>query len=137
MRKQGLIFWFCIFPFITFGADGVDGCLIYTGVTSQQRLYYIPYTMGAGSPTEWIATNNTAGFNVVTATKCFHEVGPPCTVYKPGTTGTMHTASDVLYSGNYAVVIPCPIDDYVPLAVLASTGLGIFIFRRRNFNLVG
>lgn len=135
MTKLVYILSFCILPILTFGENGVDGCLIVTGITMQQRLYHIPYTEGAGSPTEWIATGNTAGYNVVTPKKCFQESGPPCSVYKPGTTGANPPPTEVIYYGTYAIVIPCPIDDYVPLVLLGSAGIGVFILKKREFGI--
>ncbi|RZK93159.1 MAG: hypothetical protein EOO98_00480 [Pedobacter sp.] len=116
-----------------FATDGVDGCHIIAG--SQSRNYHTPFGFGSGSPTEWVSTSSGGGgYNIITTTRCIENVGPSCTVYKYGT-GASPTAADILYIGTYAVMINCPIDDYIPLLAIFTLSLAVLKIRRTNLML--
>ena len=121
-------------------ADGVDGCHIFTG-GGQERVYWLPYPEGTGSPVRWIAQSagtfagsGGSGYNLQTATKCFNNVGPGCDVYKYGTTGVSPAPSEILFSGTYAIIIACPIDDYIPVLFIFT--LLIVMFKMRNLHQI-
>ena len=128
--------FFSIFLFAytsAFSADGVDGCHIIAG--TQSRNYHTPFTLGAGSPSEWISNSSGGGgYNIITPTKCIEDVGPSCTVYKYGTSASPTTA-DILYVGTYAIMINCPIDDYIPLLAIFTLSFGLFKIRRSKLKL--
>ncbi len=126
------------------GLAQIYGCHVQRN--GSEVIYYIPY--GLGSPNEWI-TNGVidmsgaeGGFrNNGSATYgCIKNIGGSCTVYQNYLmTDGVTVGIRVYKTGVYASIDPmnCPIDDYIPFAVLASAGLGVFVLRRRNSNLVG
>ncbi|WP_316832750.1 hypothetical protein [Pedobacter aquatilis] len=132
MKKLCLIIPLLLPPISLFATDGVDGCLITTGVTMQARLYYTPYTDGLGSPVQWIETSTGhAGYNITTATRCFETTGITCVVYQYGTTGATPPGTAVVYSGFYGqVTTNCPIDDYIPIFFIFTAGFAFFQIRR-------
>jgi len=132
MKKLCLIIPLIIIPIFLLAADGVDGCHIITGPTMQSRLYYTPYVLGAGSPTEWIETSvGHGGYNTVTSTKCFETSGIACKVYEFGTTPAT-SPKVIVYSGYYAIVTTnCPIDDYVPLLFIFGAGIAFLRIRKK------
>lgn len=110
--------------------DGVDGCHIIAGL--QDRNYHTPYTLGNGSPTEWISTSSGGGgYNLITSSKCLNDVGPACNVYRFGTTGASPPATQILYSGNYAVFFACPIDDYIPVLFIFTFSVAFIRLKSR------
>lgn len=126
-----VIFSLFIFqPQDLFATDGFDGCHITT-IGGQNRNYHIPFSIGAGSPTEWISNSvGEGGYNLNTGSKCIKDLGPSCVVYKFGT-GSSPSSSDILYSGTYAILVACPIDDYTPLLAILMGGTACFFIRRR------
>ena len=110
-----------------------DGCHIVAG--SQDRLYYTPYTDGDGSPTEWISTSaGRGGYNLITSSVCFDDTGPACVVYKFNTTGPNPPNSQILYSGTYAEIVGCPLDENVLLLLIFT--IGIAYFKIKSYNLL-
>lgn len=134
MIKLCLIIPLMCIPYLVSATDGVDGCHILTGTTMQSRLYYTPYIPGVGSPTEWVQIGSSgAGYNLITATKCFQDTGIPCKVYDYGTTGSSPPVTAVVYTGYYATVTTnCPIDDYTPLFFIFTAGIGFYNIHKRN-----
>ena len=134
MKKLCLIIPILLIPFLIFAADGVDGCHIKTGMTMQSRLYYTPYLLGSGSPTQWIETSSGAGgFNLVTSTRCFQDTGIPCKVYAYGTTGASPSDAAKIYSGVYATVTTnCPTDDFLPAFFIFTAGIAFLQIRRKT-----
>lgn len=137
MKKLGLIIPLSFIPFFIFATDGVDGCHIKTGPTMQSRLYHTPYTLGSGSPTEWIqTTSGGGGYNVITSSICFEDSGISCRVYDFGTTGTTPPSAAIIYTGYYAVVTTnCPIDDYIPLLFIFTAGIAFFQIRKKQASI--
>ncbi|WP_316736101.1 hypothetical protein [Pedobacter aquatilis] len=137
MRKLCLIIPLLVFPILSFAADGIDGCHIVTGVTNQSRLYHTPYTAGAGSPTQWIETSEGhAGWNALTATRCFNTTNIPCEVYIYGSSTITPASTSVIYAGYYAVITTnCPIDDYVPVFFIFTAGIGCISIANRQKNI--
>lgn len=135
MKKLCLIIPFFLIPLFVIAADDVDGCHITTGITMQSRLYYTPYTFGSGSPMQWIETSSGhSGYNLVTSTKCFDTTNIPCNVYRYGTTAALPQATEIVYSGYYALVTTnCPIDNYIPVFFIFTAGFSIICIRKKSF----
>ena len=115
--SANIIFLFLIIIGAQYQSFGQSGCHILAG--SQDRLYYTPYTLGDGSPTEWISTSpGRGGYNLITNSVCFDDIGPSCVVYKYGTTGSNPPNSEIIYSGTYAEIVDCSLDDHASLLVI-------------------
>lgn len=134
--KVNLFFFLILFVLTiaqlkSIAADGIDGCHIVTG-GGQERNYHTPFTLGVGSPTEWISTSvGGAGYNLNTSSRCIETIGAFCTVYKYGA-GANPTASDVLYTGYYAIMIDCPVDDYIPVLIIFTIGIVVSRYKKQQ-----
>ncbi|MGY3053537.1 hypothetical protein ACVWYG_001737 [Pedobacter sp. UYEF25] len=115
----------------------------------QEIIYYTPY--GAGSPSEWqtvvsdsVTTAGEKGgyrSNRTASYGCITDIGGSCTVYQQyeSSSGPPQVVSMRFYkSGVYASIAPenCPIDDYVPLAIVGAAGVGVFLLKKREFGQV-
>jgi hypothetical protein len=125
--KIELKFLFVIF--ILFGFQyhsfAQDGCHVVAG--SQDRPYYTSYAAGNGSPTEWISTSaGRGGYNLITSAVCFDDSSTTCVVYKFGTTGANPPLTQILYSGFYAQIVGCSLDDYVLVLLIFTIGIVYF-----------
>ena len=140
------IIWFCCNP-LQLKAQ-TYGCHVQRGFS--EVLYYTPY--GAGSPSEWrttssppvSATGEQGGYrNDGTASYgCIRDIGNSCTVYQeyevsPGPPQV--TAMRIYKTGTYANIDPmnCPIDDFVPFALVGAAGIGVLVLRKREFMVIG
>lgn len=111
---------------------GVDGCLnVGTGTL---------YTLNSGgtymsSPTySWNGNQNDPSliFNARNS-KCIISYTPSKTCYIRY--GCNSGGNNCTYYGGELVTygsLPCPIDDYIPFALVAIGGFGFFYIRRRN-----
>ena len=120
-----IICLFLIIIGVQYQSFAQSGCHVLA--STQDRLYYTPYTLGDGSPTEWISTSpGRGGYNLITYSVCFDDIGPSCVVYKFGTTGSNPPNSEIIYSGTYAEIVDCSLDDYVFLLFIFTIGFVYF-----------
>ena len=114
------------------------GCHVVRGMSNV--LYYTPY--GNGPPSEWTTTgvvdksgaeggykyDRTASFG------CIADIGPSCTVYQQYLMPDGVSVGTRVYKfGQYASVdqVNCPIDNYVFLLFLFTTGFAILRIKKQ------
>ena len=119
---------------LVFGAETLKaqpyyGCHVVAG--SQQRVYLNAYGPAGGAPSHWIA-GGSGGFVIQNAGECIDDLGPPCKVYKPGTTSSTPTPAEEMYSvGTYSYFyVNCPIDNYLPLILISIASIGFLQIRK-------
>ena len=121
----------------------IRGCRVTLSVP-QTRIYTDRYPGSQASPVLFFDNTNVINESCpVGATSSITHPGNVSNTTTPGTVcwaefigpGTnRNNAGNYKYNGFLVdfIMVPCPIDDYVPFLLIGSAGLGLFLLKRRT-----